>query len=184
VEGPRRTPPNPSGRTAQRGRRRPDGGQNPAIQNLTSRRRGRGRKAQGRTNPCVPQAMPVRKKSGPRLAAGAHVEAPVYLVWRCVNVGSDSLTACGRKARGVQRLALRQAPKARSISAWGNAPGNKSAVPQKGCKPALYSIMERAFSPSILGEFVFLGRCPRLIWRGPSALQPLAHVAAVTQVVR
>ena len=64
--------------------------------------------------------------------------------------------------------------KGASYTSLGQRPRKQSAVQQKGCKPAPFSIMERAFSPSVLKESVFLG-LPQagMASLRPQAIQPL-----------
>ena len=61
-------------------------------------------------------------------------------------------------------------PKARSIPAWGNAPGSRQSY---GNTRAVSQPYKRLWSgPTALVHLIIpsLGRCPRLVWNAPSAL--------------
>ena len=109
--------------------------------------------------------LPDRIQVNPGLAGQLSFAVPGVDMCRAFSVHDSGLAVNAGLAESV---GLRQAPKARSIPAWGNAPGNKVQFQKRAVSPP-YTIMERAFSPSIRRDCVFLGRCPRLIWRGPSA---------------
>ena len=74
---------------------------------------------------------------------------------------------------GMNVISLSGAPKARSISVWGNAPGSlTNLLIFKGCRPAPYFNRHGSgLQPSIIYSSLFLGCCPRLVWAGPSALR-------------
>ena len=92
--------------------------------------------------------------------------------------GLNFLPASGRGVRN-RNYTFRQAPKGRSIPAWGNAPGTGPPKISRAVSPSHKSIpsgdcdiiasMRRAYSPFSLVPLIsdmdrFLGRCPRLIW--------------------
>ena len=55
-------------------------------------------------------------------------------------------TSAAPAVRGRPTVVLKQAPKARSIPAWGNAPGNKVQFHKKGCKPAALPSSRNSYS--------------------------------------
>ena len=58
----------------------------------------------------------------------------------------------------------------------GSAPGNKRLT--KGCKPALYPVMERAFSPFILEGIRIPGALPQADMARAFSPHPIRHGAA------
>jgi len=110
-------------------------------------------------------------KVSPRLCRGTHrvlqFRESVCAAPSALNNSGLLLTPA---SRGRPTVGLKASAKGAFYTSLGQRPRKQSAVQQKGCKPAPFSIMERAFSPCVLKEPVFLGRCPRLVWIGPPAL--------------